>query len=131
MKLGTETSSLVNHLQARAVVGQPEPVVGMGATILRWTDRSPATIVHVFKIGSAVAIDVQEDRYKRTDNNGMSESQTYEFTPNPDGYRATYRQSGKGMWEEVRFNPDTKRWSKTGGNGLRIGERDAYHDFSF
>ena len=25
MKLGTETGSLINHLQARATLGQPEP----------------------------------------------------------------------------------------------------------
>ncbi|MBI0325563.1 hypothetical protein [Burkholderia plantarii] len=43
---------LVNHLQARAVIGQPEPVVGMGVTILAWTDRYAGTIVKIEKLRS-------------------------------------------------------------------------------
>jgi hypothetical protein len=34
MRIGTQTNSLVNHLYSRAVNGQPEPVIGMGATLL-------------------------------------------------------------------------------------------------
>lgn len=45
MKLETETASVMNHLMSRATVGHPESVVGMGATILMWTDRRAATII--------------------------------------------------------------------------------------
>ena len=131
MKLGTETASVVNHLHSRAVVGQPVPEVGMGATVLHWTDRSPATVVEVFKIGKAVAFTVQEDRAKRIDQNGMSECQTYEFSPNPDGCKRTFKQLPNGTWTGVWLNPQTKRWSSNAGEGVLLGVRGKYHDFSF
>ncbi len=46
MKLGTQTGSVINHLHSRAVIGQPEPVVGMGATMLLWSDRRACTITN-------------------------------------------------------------------------------------
>lgn len=131
MKLGTETGSLVNHIHSIAVKGQPTPVVGMGCTILGWTDRQAATIVNVSNIRGRTYLVVQEDHAKRVDHNGMSESQTYEFTPNPNGLTAHYQQDAAGRWNEVRYNAETKRFRKTGGPGLRIGARDHYHDFSF
>lgn len=67
-----ETGSLVNHLYSRMTKGQPQPEVGMGATLLHWSDRSPATIIKVFTIGKLLAIEVQDDKYKRIDKNGMS-----------------------------------------------------------
>jgi hypothetical protein len=127
MKLGTQTGSLTNHILSRAVVGQPEPVVGMGATVLSWTDRHAATIVGV----AGDIITVQEDRSFRTDNNGMSESQTYRFMRDPIGSRHQFRRTKTGQWQEVTYNSKTKRYSKTEGHGLRIGEREEYRDFSF
>lgn len=127
MKAGTDTGSLVNHLYSRAVKGQPEPEVGMGATLLAWTDRYPATIVAV----EGNIITVREDNSRRVDHNGMSETQDYEFTPNPDGYESNYRREKDGTWSLVVKNETTGRWNKRSGNGLRIGSRDKYHDFSF
>lgn len=128
MKLGTQTASLVNHIQSRATLGQPTPTVGMGATILGWTDRHPATIIEVWKKDYVVA--VQEDHAFRTDKNGMSESQEYTYFPNCAGNISYYR-FVDGRWQSVRMNFKTGRWVKTEGSGLRIGEREKYHDFSF
>lgn len=131
MKLGTETNSLVNHLST-GTRGQPTPVVGMGATILHWTDRSPATIIEVWSDKGYTWIKVQGDNYRRTDDNGMSECQSYEYTPNPEGGVSTYRHKEGQAWEAMRLNPETKRWNKSkSGQGLRIGEREKYHDFCF
>ena len=44
MNLGTETGSVMNHLMSRMVRGEPAPRVGMGATLLSWTDRHAATV---------------------------------------------------------------------------------------
>ncbi len=129
MKLGTQTGSMTNHIYSRAVIGQPEPVVGMGATVLCWTDRHPATIVEVGKIGQCLMVKVQEDNARRADKNGFSEDQTYNYTPNPKAHVATYR-FRRNRWEEVHQN-ENGRWVKSDGNGLRIGEREKYHDFSF
>ena len=130
MRLGTQTGSLTNHLYSRMTINQPNPEVGMGATILRWTDRHAATITAILN-SSATIIIVREDYARRTDKNGMSESQEYEFTRNTEGRRYTFRQAASGSWEEINLNSKTQRWNKVDGPGLRIGERNHYHDFSF
>lgn len=131
MKAGTQTNSLVNHLYSRAVIGQPDPQVGMGATLLGWTDRYPATVIEVFKIGKAVAIKVQDDDYKRIDKNGMSESQQYEYMPNPNACTSVFKQNADGSWSKVFRDFETNRWRKSGNGGLLLGKREKYHDFSF
>ena len=130
MRLGTETVSLVNHIHSLAVRGQPDPVEGMGATVLAYTDRYPATIISV-NSDKRVMLLVREDKATRTDQNGLSECQSYAFEPNPEGQTWTFRQAKNGTWEEVRRNRETGRWIKVNGAGLRIGERNKYHDFSF
>ena len=127
MKLGTQTGSLTNHILSRAVVGQPEPTVGMGATVLLWTDSHAATITAIE--GNVIA--VQEDKAKRTDSNGLSESQSYTYERNPNGHKLYFRRAANGMWHEVRRNDRTGRWNKVQGHGLRIGERREYRDPSF
>jgi len=92
------------------------PEVGMGATILSWTDRTPATVVEVSE--SKRTIVLQEDDAKRTDQNGMSECQSYEYTPNSSAPRHTARLTKKG-WKIVR------------GSRVALGRREMYHDFSF
>ena len=131
MKLGTETGSLMNHLYSRQTIGQPEPTVGMGATILGWTDRHAGTIVKVETINGSVFVTVQEDTAKRVDKNGMSECQDYEFAANPNGAKTIFRRAKNGRWDTVCFNTTTKRWNKLEGNGLTIDRRDHYYDFSF
>lgn len=132
MRLGTETNSLVNNLLSRAVIGQPEPFEGMGATLLGWTDRYPATVVQVCKnkAGEVIEIAVQEDDAKRIDENGMSECQEYEYSRNPDGTCYRFKKDKKGMWREIRMG-EKGRMVFTGGRGLRIGDREKYYDFSF
>lgn len=130
MKLGTQTASLVNHIQSRATIGQPTPTVGMGATILCWTDRHPATIIEIWEEDNTYVVAVQEDHASRTDKNGLSEVQEYDYSPNCTGSVSYYRLVD-GRWQGVRMNSKTKRWNKAEGSGLRIGEREKYHDFSF
>ena len=128
MKLGTQTGSVMNHLYSRMTIGEPAVYVGMGVTFLSWTDRSAGTIVEVnTKKNYIVATD---DSYKRIDNNGMSEEQEYEYTSNPDGYKRYFRKDKNGQWRPMRFN-ENGRLVYSGSHGLRVGERDKYHDFSF
>lgn len=113
------TNSLVNLITANA---NTVPEVGMGATILSWTDRHAATIVEVSKSGKSIV--VQEDNAKRVDTNGMSDAQNYEHTPNTDAPRITYTLRKNGQW--VRQGDPLK-----GGGRLRVGVRDHHFDFSF
>lgn len=93
---------------------QPEPAVGMGATICGYTDRHPATIIKVTRC----QVHVQEDNATRIDKNGMSEDQTYTYCPNPEGRVLVFRKTKHG-------------WKDKNKAGLLIGHRRKYHDFSF
>lgn len=97
-----------------------KPVVGMGATYLGHSDRHPYTVISVSKSGKTIT--VQADNAKRIDNNGMSESQTYEYTPNPEGAIRTCRLSKDGNWR------------MSGGDYrpvIMLGRREEYYDYSY
>lgn len=126
MVAGRETGSLVNHLQSGCNSAIPE--VGMGCTILSWSDCDAATIV---EIGRKVVV-VQRDHARRTDKNGMSECQDYEFTRDPNGVKLLFKQARDGSWREAYINEVTGRVVLAdGGSRLLIGHRDKYYDFSF
>lgn len=128
MKLGKETGSVINHISSRHSVLNPE--IGMGVTFLSWTDRHPGTIVEIFKKGAYEYIVCQADNYERTDDNGMSEMQSYKYTPNPDAHKVYYRRRnpqecyfGCSLNENGRFIKNSNR--------LAVGYRERYYDFSF
>lgn len=108
----TVQGSLVNHLLATETPVKPE--VGMGATILSYSDRYPATIIKV----TPKTVTVQADQWERTDDNGMSEEQDYIYTRDPKAQTEVYRQTKKG-------------WRDRSGRYLSIGRRERYYDFSF
>jgi hypothetical protein len=116
------TGSLISNLY---LSGQgPTPEVGMGATIAHWTDRTAATIVEIvrFKTGKRAgqikALIVQADHAARTDSNGMSDAQSYEYSRNPDAPRVTCTVTKHGQF-------------KHGSDRLIVGIRDEHYDFSF
>jgi hypothetical protein len=128
MKLGTQTGSLINHMMANTSV--KDVVLGVtGATLLSWSDRHPATVVDMYKQGKFEYIVVQHDDYKRIDQNGLSESQTYEYTQNKNAATETFRITDKGF-VKVYKDSETGRFKKTVG-GLSVGRREKYYDFSF
>ena len=94
--------------------------VGTGVTMLSWTDRNPGTIIEVDSNGKWIKI--QEDDYKRLDNNGMSDEQDYEYFRNPNGYIYTYKKNRLGQFTDN---------GRKDGRGLIIGHRERYYDFSF
>jgi hypothetical protein len=118
LKAGTQTGSLINHIVSGCRMAAPE--VGMGATILGWTDRRACTITEVSKSGKRVGI--VEDIATRIDKNGMSDSQEYTFergTGSPSFF--TLRKNG--AW--VRQGESIR------GQRLAIGKRNHYYDYSF
>lgn len=108
-----QLGSFINQYSGNSPDFKPE--VGMGATHMGWTDRYPYTIVWVSASGKTVK--VQEDIATRTDMNGMSESQTYDFKPDPTAPIKAVRLTKKG-WVSA-------------GQKFVLGKRDAYHDYSF
>ncbi len=129
MQLGTETGSLVNHIWANSK--QPVPEIGLGCTILMWTDRKAATIieVHSNKQGVVKEIILQEDIATRTDGNEMSDSQCYVYTPNPNGAKRTARLLKAG-WK-ILDGKDSETGRNVYGYTVGIGYRCAYFDYSF
>jgi hypothetical protein len=116
MKLGTQTGSLVNHLYSRTK--SPKPEVGMGATILQWSDRRACTIT---KVVSDRRIEVRRDN--ATLVAGASDyQQEYAYSPG-DGPRIVFTLRKNGAW--VRLG------DKMSGSCLLIGKRDHYYDYSF
>lgn len=95
-----------------------KPQIGMGITINGWTDRTPGTIIQISL--SMKQIVIQEDKATRTDNNGMSESQSYTYEVDPNGaiQTATLRKDGT-----YRITGSTRL--------VHLGDRRKYHDYSF
>lgn len=114
-----------SHLATDVVYLYPDDLkiakVGTGATAHVGSDRYPYTVVEVISDKKLV---VQRDEFRRTDSNGFSESQTYEYTANPDAEKVVITLRGNGRW--VRQGESAK-----GGTGFSIGHRSAYQDPSF
>jgi hypothetical protein len=95
----------------------------MGAVYGIGSDRYPFTVVEVV---SPTTVIVTADHYKRIDNNGQSEAQEYEYTPQPDGCRITVTrrlQRGDYVWR--------KKGDRAGGGVFSFHGRRAYIDPSF
>lgn len=113
------TGSLVNLMMTNTAEknAEPKPEVGMGATIVMWTDRHAATVIEVSKSGKTIRI--REDHAERTDKNGRSDAQSWSFTPNENGRTYTVRLTKRG-------------WKVSGGGpSVVLGVRSEYYDFSF
>jgi hypothetical protein len=95
----------------------PQPMPGMPCTIIHYSDRSPATVIRVSSSGKTCWI--RPCKAVRTDNNGMSEMQQYDYHEVPEAklIRVFKRKCGQ--------------WFTTGGEKVGLGRREKYHDFSF
>lgn len=117
--------SMMNSLMSGGT--NPEPEIGMGATILMWSDRKPATITEVLryksgpKKGQIRAVKTRADRAIRTDSNGMSDAQSYRFEPMLDVPESTWT-----LRKDGSFRKQGDQYTQ-----LAIGFRDAYYDYSF
>lgn len=125
--------SFQNRIKELMVIGAPTPTVGMGVTITMYSDRHSGTVFHVTKKGESTLLLVRRDIVKRIDNTGISESQQYEYTSDVNGYPYYFKQKrANSLWQQYAMNRDTGRLNKVkGGNGLYVGEREEYYDFSF
>jgi len=124
----------INDILSRSTRGEPEPVAGMGATILLHSDRHACTIVEVQRDkNGTIRICVQRDTSKVTSGSAHDGSADYTYTPNPKGAKEWYQRKPVDVrWREVHFNEATNRWKfDSGSHGLRLGEREEYYDPSF
>lgn len=115
-----EAGSAINLIMSRSKPDNPK--IGMGVTILHWTDRSAGTITRIGKHAKSKQITrfwYKPDKATRTDKNGMSESQTYTYAPNPGAAEVEVRRTRRG-WKVVGQR-----------TYVLVGQRQAYHDYSF
>lgn len=100
----------------------PAVAVGVGATLCWWSDRRAGTIISVSPSGKRIV--VQEDTAIRTDGNGVSSDQRYEYERNPKGVRREFSLRKNGRWVEVGSD-------LYDGVVCTIGVRRYYYDYSF
>ena len=122
------TKNVVSNAMLLSVHGV-EPTVGMGATLCYFKDRHAATIVEVTEYKNVSMIRVQEDVAKRTDKNGASFDQHYDYQPNPNGRAYTYRFKN-GRWVGAQINENGRIVTARNFPALVIGVRDQFYDFS-
>lgn len=127
--------SLTNDIYSRATNGQPEPTVGMGATVLMWSDRHAATITSAeARPNGGWRIVVQQDTAKVTKGSAFDGSAEYEYSANLTGPTYTFEFFPiEGRWRHLR-NSESGRFVKvprSDGHGLTIGQRREYRDSSF
>ncbi len=103
-----------------AMSKSPIPEVGMGASILHFSDREACTIIEVHD----KMVVVQRDKVFRVDQNGMSESQEYNYERDPGGEQSVFTLRKNGHW--VQRGAGMKS-----GTRLLVGVRREYYDYSF
>lgn len=106
-----------------------EPEIGMGVTEYGYSDRHAYTIVDILrsKKSRIISITIRRDITNRIDENGMSESQSYEYIPNPEGQITNLTLRRDGYWREYGCSARGPRFS----NPYVVGHRREYHDYSF
>jgi hypothetical protein len=109
---------MLNRILENSKSAMPE--VGMGVTRCCHSDRHAYTIIDK---PSATRIIVQRDKATRSDENGMSESQSYNYERDTDGDTYTLTLRVDGRWRAVG---ETK-----GDAGWLIGTRMEYYDYNF
>ena len=113
-----KTNSLINNVMLNSI--DPEPEVGMGATVCMWSDRVAHTIVEIrrFKTGKRAgqvsAVVTQRDKATRVDSNGMSDAQSWEYERDTDAPLCLWKVKKDGSF-----------------GSLSVGHRSHYYDFSF
>ena len=94
--------------------------VGDGATLCLWSDRHAGTIVETPNDKTVVW---QRDKATRTDENGMSDAQSYRYERDENGEKTTFTLRKNGYW--IARGANMKN-----GTYLAAG-RAEFYDYSF
>lgn len=132
MKLGSETGSLVNHVLSGAK--RVEPELGMGATLLSWSDRDAATVVDIVRDGNGKLkrFATTQDEAHVTSGSGHDGSAVYGYVTRADGARSWWMPNRKGDgYDQIRHSSATGRWQKVHSGRIVLGRRETYRDPSF
>jgi hypothetical protein len=133
---------LINRMQEGAAV-TTVPSVGDGATMFLYSDRHAYTVrtVTVSPSGKTITIRASRDKARRTDSNGFSESQDYEFTTEPpldvpfsedigEVFKSVNGKPFRNVYAELNDKAPDGCSLRMGSTILRVGHRDEYYDFT-
>lgn len=95
-----------------------QPRVGMGVTECWYGDRKAGSIIEVYPSGRRAKF--QYDKAIRTDGNGISRSQEYQYEPDASGIIRTIFLASDGKWRVFG-----------GGQTVLLDQRNAFHDYEF
>jgi len=112
------TETRLAELRERQRAELEGPAVGDGVTMCFFSDRHACTVIK----RTAKTVTVQRDKATRSDGNGMSDAQSYEYERDPGGATYVFSLRKNGTW---RQRGDSDR-----GTRLVAGRRE-YYDFSF
>lgn len=150
-----DTGSLFNFLMGNNSV---PPVVGAGATIMSYTDRRCAEVISISSDGKTLVMENYDQI--RTDRNGMSEDQDYDYKLNGSQFILVWRNGAwRGVCEQIMYTDDAmamtyeqrrdRLYNPATGNfdklvegltftkksfpkiNILFGTKRAYHDYSF
>ena len=112
---------LMNRIKENEIPSKPE--VGMGATLLMWSDRHAYTIHKVSENGKKLW--ASPDNAKLIAGTCQSENQTYEYSND--------NQDDENMWHLFTLRKDGRwhRGTTLQGSVLAIGYRNTYSDPTF
>jgi hypothetical protein len=130
MNLAKPTNSLQSNIMHASVNGAPAPEVGMGVTILMWTDRHVGTIT---KVVSDSEIHFTEDTTVADKSKGELQMghQDWIHTPNPNGPVIVGKKGRDGKWYRAHKTA-TGRWSVSKScTPLAVGFKNYNYDWSF
>jgi hypothetical protein len=127
--MNTPTNSLQSNMMHAAVKGAPTPEVGMGVTILYWTDRHVGTIVKVIS---------DSEIHFTEDITVVDQSQTIVMghqnwinTPNPKGPIVIGKKTKDGKWYIARETSTGQLRVNKHCTPLAVGFKNYNYDWSF
>jgi hypothetical protein len=122
--------NMINQILSRQVIGQPNPKIGMGATILMYSDRHAGTIIDIY---CGKEITIQVDKATVISGSTYDGSAQYSYTKDSNGELFKFKKDKKGIWRELYVNDKGNVcMTKQGeGHGLKIGVRMEYYDPTF
>ena len=110
--------SITNRIEEKV---NTKPEVGMGVTEYCWSDTHAYEIIAV---KDERHITVRRLDHKRIDNNGMSDSQQYEYFSNEANHTCELFFTKQGVWRE-------RIGRHLGCNTWGVGRAREYYDYSF
>ena len=125
-KLGTQTGSFINWMMSS---NSSMPQIGMGATELHWSDRTPWEVIDIANDGKKVTIrSMSHDALQNASEIGMGH-QAWDIQPNPNGEVRIL----EWKWNAWRYQTShyhvSEQWDKANDSNRSYMSKDDYWEW--